>query len=147
MFLNAKDILASIAATFLLLVFYFSVTTVVSGLEFTQRQFSSYSYYFLALAAGFGIQVGLYFNLKRKIKKNKTETPKKALVATGSSSALAMISCCAHYLVNILPMLGTSGILALISSYQIQFFWVGLASNALGIAFMANKIIKFNKQP
>ena len=42
-----------------------------------------------------------------------------------------MISCCAHYLANIMPAVGAAGIITLVAQYQIQLFWFGLASNAV----------------
>jgi hypothetical protein len=30
-----------------------------------------------------------------------------------------------------------------VSQYQVEFFWVGLASNAAGIIYMASKVIRF----
>lgn len=67
----------------------------------------------------------------------------KVLAVSGTTSTAAMISCCAHYLVNIAPVLGIAGALSIIAQYQIQLFWVGLAFNLGGIVFIANKLFKF----
>ena len=69
----------------------------------------------------------------------------KTIVVTGTTSTLTMISCCAHYLVNILPILGVTGVLSIIAQYQIEFFWVGLVFNVFGIVFISKKIIAFKK--
>jgi len=68
---------------------------------------------------------------------------RKTVAATGTTSALAMISCCAHYLANIVPILGIAGVLSIVAQYQIKIFWIGLFSNILGIVFITDKIIKF----
>ena len=61
------------------------------------------------------------------------------------TSTAAMISCCAHYLTNILPVVGAAGAIALVAQYQIELFWFGLASNLAGIAYMGNRVIKFTR--
>lgn len=129
-------------ATSLLLVIYFTVVTLVSGWSFAQDQFRQFWYFVITLATGFGIQVGLYSYLKSSIK--STISP-RVVATTGATSTAAMISCCAHYLVNLLPVLGAVGIITVISQYQVQLFWVGLVFNFAGIAYMTNKVYKFSK--
>ena len=130
-------------AVFLLLIFYFSTVTLISGWGFSKDQFSKFWYFILILAFGFGIQVGLYSCLKSAIHQNVSA---KILATSGATSTAAMISCCAHYLVNVLPILGATGIITFISQYQIQFFWMGLVFNFAGITYMAGKVHRFSKE-
>ena len=129
--------------TALLLIFYFSIVTLISGWQFAQDKFSKFWYFILVLAFGFGIQIGLYSYLKSAIHQNISA---KILATSGTTSTAAMISCCAHYLVNVLPILGVSGVITLISQYQVQFFWVGLIFNFAGITYMAGKVYQFSKR-
>ena len=76
---------------------------------------------------------------------HRAATSGKVVVASGTTSTVAMISCCTHYLVNVLPIIGVSGLAAIIGQYQTEIFWVGLISNALGIAYLSGKLIKFKK--
>lgn len=138
----ALAIKKGLLATFILLVVYFTTVTLVSGWSFAQDQFRQFWYYVVTLATGFGIQIGLYSYLKSSIK--NTVSP-GVVATTGATSTAAMISCCAHYLVNLLPILGAVGIITVISQYQVQLFWVGLAFNFAGIVYMANKVYKFSK--
>jgi Cu+-exporting ATPase len=55
-----------------------------------------------------------------------------------------MISSCAHYLTNILPVLGAVGAVALVAQYQIELFWFGLAANLAGITYMKSRVMKFS---
>jgi|SRR3989344_3384783 len=135
---------AFIAITSLLLL-YFVIVSVVSGFRFALSQFSDYWYFLVSLAVGFGIQVGLYSYLKQLVKNNSMVMGKKTMAVTGTTSSLAMISCCAHYLANILPILGIAGALSIIAQYQVEIFWVGLVFNLFGVGFIINKIIKFKK--
>lgn len=125
-----------------LLVVYFTIVTLVSGWSFAQDQFRQFWYFVVTLATGFGVQVGLYSYLKNSI---KSAVSPRVVATTGATSTAAMISCCAHYLVNLLPILGAVGIITVISQYQVQLFWVGLAFNFAGIAYMASKVYKFSK--
>lgn len=131
-----------VLATSILLVVYFAIVTLVSGWSFAQDQFRQFWYFVVTLAVGFGIQVGLYSHLKSSI---KGVVSPSVVATTGATSTAAMISCCAHYLVNLLPILGAVGIITVISQYQVQLFWVGLAFNFAGIVYMASKVYKFSK--
>ena len=130
-------------AASLLLIFYFAIVTLISGWDFAQSQFFKYWYFILTLSLGFGIQVALYFYLRDR---SRQHIPKKVLATSGSTSAAAMVSCCSHFLVNILPIVGISGFVTLITQYQIQLFWVGLALNLAGIAYMLNNVYFFSKR-
>lgn len=135
-------ILKGLFATLALLFFYFTVTSLISGWSFAQDQFSKFWYFVVTLAVGFGIQVGLYSYLKTSISQTNSG---RILAISGTTSTAAMISCCSHYLANFLPILGTVGIITLVSQYQVELFWVGLAFNIAGLSFMLYQVRKFNK--
>lgn len=140
----AKPIIYGAAASALLLGVYFTVLMLISGWNFAQNQFFSFWYFIIGLAVGFGIQVGLYTYLKNLIKDGRGSG--KVLGITGATSTVAMISCCSHYLANLLPFLGIAGLVTFAAQYQIELFWLGLAFNLGGIAYMSGKIIKFKNQ-
>ncbi len=131
-------------ASAILLGVYFAVLTLVSGWNFAQNQFAAFWYFIVSLAVGFGIQVGLYTHLKNLIR--GIGGGGKVLGVTGTTSTAAMISCCTHYLANILPVLGAIGLVTFVAQYQVQLFWVGLAFNLGGIFYMANKIKAFKQK-
>ncbi len=139
--MNSAIVKGTLASLILLMV-YFTIVSLVSGWSFAQDQFRQFWYYVVTLAIGFGLQVGLYSYLKSSI---KGAVSPRVVATTGATSTAAMISCCAHYLVNLLPILGAVGIITVISQYQVQLFWVGLAFNFAGIAYMTNKVYKFSK--
>ncbi len=142
MFLKfVKPVVYGALASLILLGTYFLVLTLVSGWEFAQSQFVSFWYFVVSLSAGFGLQVGLYTHLRNLIGGGNG----KILGVTGTTSTAAMISCCAHYLTNVLPILGIAGIATFVAQYQVELFWVGVLFNAGGIAYMGNKILKFKQ--
>ena len=132
------------AAAFIMLGVYFAVLTLVSGWNFAQDQFSNFWYFIISLAAGFGIQIGMYVHLKDLIKGGKGTG--KVLGVTGATSTAAMISCCTHYLANLLPILGMAGAVTFVAQYQVHLFWVGLLFNVGGAIYMVGKISKIKKQ-
>jgi len=138
-----KSIRNASIAVLILLGVYVIVVSFVSGWDFMLEQLSKYWYYIGLLSFGFGIQIGLYSYLKNII--NQQRVSPNVVTLSATTSTAAMISCCAHYLVNILPILGTVGIITIISQYQIQLFWVGLTFNFIGILYMLNKVYKFSK--
>ena len=138
-----RPLALGLAGALALLSLYFGIVTLVSGWEFAKTQFSSFWYFIIPLAGGFGVQVGLYTYLKTAIREKNASG--KVLAVSGATSTAAMISCCAHYLANILPILAASGFATLIGQYQVELFWVGLLFNALGIAYIANRVISFRR--
>ena len=138
-----KPILYGTFASSILLGVYFTILTLVSGWNFAQEQFASYWYFVVSLAVGFGIQIALYQYIKSLV--HSGQGMGKVVGVSGTTSTAAMISCCAHYLVNLVPILGVTGIATFAAQYQVKFFWIGLAFNLFGIIFISNKIMKFKK--
>ncbi|MDH3445931.1 MAG: hypothetical protein OEN50_18545 [Deltaproteobacteria bacterium] len=132
-----------LAGTALLLGIYFLVLTPVSGWDFTLSQFIDFWFFIVSLAVGFGIQVGLYTYLRNAVA--RMDMSGKVMAVSGTTSTAAMISCCAHYLTNILPVLGAAGFVALLAQYQIELFWFGLACNLAGILYTASTVLKFSR--
>ncbi len=130
-------------ALVLLLAIYFGVVGLISGMNFALDQFATFWYFIVSLALGFGIQVGLYTYLRNLVGQHGASG--KVVAVSGTTSTAAMVSCCAHYLTNILPILGVTGFLAVVAEYQIELFWLGLVFNGAGILYVALKVIKATK--
>lgn len=141
---SAKPAIFGMLAFGLLLAMYFAVLTLVSGWKFTVSQFSEFWQYIVPLGAGFGLQVALYVRLRELL--HQAKDARTFIAASGATSSGAMISCCAHYLVNVAPLLGATGLVTFASQYQVEFFWVGLAFNAAGIAYVGNKLLQAFKE-
>lgn len=121
----------------LLLAIYLSVLTLISGWAFTLSEFQNFWYFVVALAIGFGAQVAFYVRLRHVTAHDGSG---KVVAVSGGTSTAAMISCCAHYVANILPVLGATGFVALVAQYQTELFWVGLAFNAAGLLYIGRKL-------
>ena len=115
-----------------LLSLYAVTMTLLSGWGAAVEQFTNLWYLMVPLAAGFGIQVGLYTKLKAKIR----ERSKGALAAGGTSAGTAMLACCAHHATDVLPLLGLSGVSIFLTQFQKPILLVSLGINVLGIIMM-----------
>ena len=141
---TGKPVLAGIGGAMVLLGLYFGSLTLLSGWSFTREQFLAYPYFILALAAGFGIQVGLFVHLKALVQGARKQGV--VLATSGTTSTAAMVSCCTHYLANIAPLIGAAGLVTFALQYQVELFWLGLAFNAAGIAYIATKVVQATKE-
>lgn len=121
-----------------LLAAYFAILSLVSGWQFTLDQFYEFWYYIVPLGAGFGLQIALFVYLRHIVRGHHGGG---VVAATGTTSTAAMISCCAHYLVNVAPVIGATGLVALVAQYQVQLFWVGLAFNLAGIVYIGRRVL------
>lgn len=139
-----KPLQFGVGACALMLVIYFGVVGLISGMDFALDQFAKYWYFILLLALGFGVQVGLYTYLKNLVGRHGASG--RVVAVSGTTSTAAMVSCCAHYLTNILPILGVTGFLAVVAEYQIELFWLGLAFNAAGVMYVLSKVVNASRE-
>lgn len=132
--------LASVA----LLAVYFGALTLVSGWEFTLAEFIRWWYFIVALALAFGLQVALFLRLRTLA--TSARDSGAVVAASGTTSTAAMVSCCAHYLANVAPVLGATGLVAFAAQFQVELFWVGLAFAAAGVAFVLGRLVQAEKE-
>ena len=138
-----KSVLYGLVASAILFGIYLGTLSFVSGWQYTQNQFVTYWYFVVSLTLGFGIQIGLYQYIKSLVHHGKSMG--KIVGVSGTTSTTAMISCCAHYLANLVPILGATGLVAFVTQYQTKIFWVGLLFNFGGIFYISRRIIRFKK--
>jgi len=136
----AKSIRGGIIASAGLLGTYFGVLGLVSGWTATVAQFVAFWPYIVALAIGFGAQVGLYLRLKQVSQSRHQGHCVAAASDSGTTSAVAMLACCTHYLTNILPVLGAVAAVSLVAQYQVELLWIGLAFNAAGLVYIGHRL-------
>ncbi|MDH4189123.1 MAG: hypothetical protein OEW21_02805 [Betaproteobacteria bacterium] len=139
----ARPVVVGALAAAALLAAYFLILSLASGSGFALTQLREFWFYVVPLAAGFGVQIGLFVHLRRLV--GATRGSGTVVTASGTTSTAAMISCCAHYLANVAPVIGATGLVTFAAQYQVEFFWVGLAFNLAGIAFIGNKVLNATK--
>ncbi|MBI5452947.1 hypothetical protein HY945_05815, partial [Candidatus Gottesmanbacteria bacterium] len=126
-----KSYLSGLIGSLGLISFYFITMRLLAGSWASAfSQFKQLWYFMLPLSLGFGIQVGLYTNLRSKMKNN---TSKGMMAGSTATSTLGMIACCAHHLTDILPIIGLSAVSVFLINYQIPLLVIGILSNIIGI--------------
>jgi hypothetical protein len=118
-----------------LLVVWLGVLTFTESFSHALQQFNDFGPWIIILSGGFGLQLGLYSFIKSCLKKKKGGATAE-VAATGGISTGAMIACCAHHLVEILPIIGLGAAAVFLVNYQLPFIGLGIFSNLVGIAMM-----------
>jgi len=113
-----------------LLIFYLSVVSIFQGIEFAFLNLRNLWYLLFPLAIGFGIQIGLFISIKHTAQLTGT------VAGTGTISGGSMVACCSHFLLNMIPIAGASGLAIFLVKYQSWFLGVGIISNIAGITLM-----------
>jgi hypothetical protein len=137
--MNRHSIRVGALAALLLAAGYSAVVWAASGSFTHLRSQASQDWYLLIpITAGFGVQVALLSELRRRHRLLRT-----AAVAGGAgtgASAAGMIACCAHHLADLLPFVGAAGAATFLYDYRLPFMVIGLGVNAIGITVMTRRL-------
>lgn len=118
--------------------YYLLLFLVTQDIYHPFNQFKLYQPWMSLLILGFGIQMGLFWLLRKGIHISSQEK-NDSKITTGTSTAVsgvAMVACCAHHAVDVLPILGLSAAALFLTQYQEQFLIFGVISNLIGIVMM-----------
>ena len=121
-----------------LLLVYMAIISLAQGIDHAVVQLAADSPFVGLIAAGFGTQVALFAELRRIDRIHRASAAVTA-ASTGTSAA-AMLACCAHHLVDLLPILGLSAAAVFLNEYKTPLFLVGIGMNGLGMAVMARQL-------
>ncbi|MEK6926232.1 MAG: hypothetical protein AABW50_03055 [Nanoarchaeota archaeon] len=110
--------------------FFIIILAVFVNFGFAVSEFKRLWFFILPLAGGFGTQIGLYTAIKHNAMVNA------GAATSGTVSGGSMVVCCSHFLLNIIPIIGLSGLATFLMAYQKVFFSVGIASSVFGIGLM-----------
>ena len=137
-----KSIWWGIGGAVLLTLFYWLVLTLANSLAHAVEQWRQWWFWIALLVIGFGSQVGLYSYIRYALRERKMKGVGREVVAAGGVSAGSMVACCAHHLVDVLPIIGVSAAAVFLVEYQLFFIIVGVVSNAVGIVYLLEVIKK-----
>ena len=129
---NKKPIIYGILAGLGIISIFIGVLSIFQGTNFALSQFKSLWYLIIPLAAGFGTQIGLFTSIRH------TAIMNAEIATSGTISGGSMIACCSHFLLNIIPIVGFSGLAAFLMTYQKAIFGIGIISNFVGIMLLLN---------
>ena len=137
--MSARSVRAAAIATVLLALLYIGVVWAGSGsLQHVVDQAGRDWYYLALILGGFGAQVALASELRRRHR-----LAHSAALAAGAgigSSTAGMVACCAHHIAELAPFIGASGAATFLIEYRIPFMIVGIGINAIGVAVAARRL-------
>lgn len=144
--LLGRPALYGAAGSMLLVAMYLGLVTLAQGFQHAVELLSQDWYFVLAIALGFGVQLDLFFYMRRALRKQKGTGSAAAMAgASTGTSSVAMLACCAHHVADVLPFVGLSGAALLLSEYRQPLMLVGIASNLVGIAMMVRAIRRIHR--
>ena len=94
--------------------------------------------YLTVILAGFGTQVALVAELRRR---HRLEGAMTAAGGAGAGASTAgMVACCAHHLADLVPFIGATGAATFFIDYRVPFMLVGIGVNALGVSIAVRRL-------
>jgi hypothetical protein len=127
---------------------YFGIVSWAESPQHAVELFWDDRWIVLPIILGFGVQVGLYTILKKRLFVPVAATgPSGPLMgAGGTTSTIAMVACCAHHVTDVLPILGLTAAATFLAQYRIAFMLVGLGTTLLGIVIMLFILFKARRK-
>jgi len=95
-------------------------------------------YYLVVIVGGFGTQLALMSELRRRHRLHHGVAA--ATGAGAGASTVGMVACCAHHLADLAPFIGATGAAAFLTDYRIPFMIVGIGVNAVGVTIAARRL-------
>lgn len=139
---NRKRILiplgAGLLGSILLTAIYFGIVSWAESPSHAIQFFWQDRWIVIPIILGFGIQAALYTILKLRLFLPVSAIgPSGPMVgASGTTSSIAMVACCAHHITDVLPILGLTAAATFLAKYRLAFMGFGLGSTLLGIGYM-----------
>lgn len=133
-----RSMAAGVVAAVLLVALYLGVISVAQGPAHAFEQLAADTPFVGAIAVGFGIQIALFAELWTIDRRHRSAAA-VAAAGTGTSTA-AMLACCAHHLVDLLPVIGLSAFAVFLNAYRMPLLLLGIGMNLVGIVVIARQL-------
>jgi hypothetical protein len=137
--LSKRSLLWGLGGSLGLAALYALIVGGASGsLRHLAEQAGSDWYLLLPLALGFGLQVSLMVELRRR-HRLQAATATAGTAGAGASTA-GMVACCAHHVADLAPFLGATGAATFLIDYRVPFIVGGLGITAIGVAISERRL-------
>lgn len=133
-----RSIVVGLVGSAALLTLYLAIIGLAQGVEHAFEQLAVDAPFVVLIAAGFGTQIGLFAEL-RAVDRHHRASAAVTVAGTGTSAA-AMLACCAHHVVDLLPIVGLSAAAVFLNAYKTPLFLVGIGMNIIGIVVIARQL-------
>ena len=135
-----RSVAAGLAGAAALLGLYLGIISLAQGVDHAFEQLAADAIFVGLIAAGFGTQVALFVELRTVDRRHRAAA---AVTAAGTgTSAAAMLACCAHHLVDLLPLVGLSAAAVFLNAYKTPLFLVGIGMNLIGIVVISRQLLR-----
>ncbi len=136
--IRLRSIAAGLGAAGLLLAVYLGIIAIAQGPAHALDQLGADALFVSLIAAGFGVQIALFTELWAIDRRHRAGAAVTA-AGTGTSTA-AMLACCAHHLVDLLPIVGLSAFAIFLDAYRTPLFLLGIGMNLVGIVVIGRQL-------
>ena len=136
--ITPRSIVAGLIGSAALLALYLAIISLAQGVEHAFEQLALDAPFVGLIAAGFGTQIGLFVELRAVDRRHRASAA--VTVAGTGTSAAAMLACCAHHVVDLLPIVGLSAAAVFLNAYTTPLFLVGIGMNIIGIVVIARQL-------
>lgn len=127
-----------VAAAAVLAVFYAAVLATSAGWRHLGDTLGRDWWLVLPLTVGFGVQVAVLVEIRRRYKVAHGVT---AVAGAGAgTSAVGMVACCAHHLADLVPLVGLSGAATFLTAQQRMLMWVAVVMTAVGVLLASRQL-------
>lgn len=133
-----RSALIGVVAAAVLLALYLGVISLAQGTAHAVEQLVLDAPFVLTVSAGFGVQIGLFAELRAVDRQHRRGA---AVTAAGTTtSTAAMLACCAHHVVDLLPLVGLSAAAVFLNEFKTPLLVLGLAMNAAGVVVIGREL-------
>ena len=139
---EALALLAGLLAATALIGLYLGLVSWAQGFGHATEVLWGDRYFVAAIAAGFGVQAGLFVYLRRLLSLRARASATAGTAAGTGTSTAAMLACCAHHVSDALPVLGLSGVAIFLGDYRVPLVLSGVAVNAVGVLLMLRLVLR-----
>jgi hypothetical protein len=136
---RVRSVVAGATGTAALLGLYVGLISLAQGFGHAIDQLRTDLPFVLAIAVGFGTQVGLFVELRAIHSRHRASGALTA--ASAGAGTAAMLACCAHHLVDVLPLLGLSAAAVFLADYRTPLIALSLGMNVLGIVVIGRQLM------
>ena len=141
--MTPRSVRAGVLAAAGLALFYVVVVAGASGSwQHLTEQAANDWYYLVPIMGGFGVQVALVAELRRRHRLNRSAAA--AGGAGAGASTAGMVACCAHHIADLAPFIGATGAATFLIDYRVPFMLVGIGVNAVGVTIAARRLRRAN---
>lgn len=137
-------LLTGLLGSLFLSILYFGIVSWAESPSHALELFWEDKFIVIPMILGFGVQVGLYTILKKRLfMPMESIGPSGTLTgAGGGMSVTAMVACCAHHITDVLPIVGLTAATTFLAEYRYAFMILGLGITATGIIVMIGILLR-----